>query len=69
MKIKAGEKIGLVGHSGSGKSTITKMLLRFVDVKDGEILIDNQNIKNVTQDDLRSKISTYLKNLFYFTVV
>ena len=57
LKIKAGEKIGLVGHSGSGKSTITKMLLRFVDVKDGEILIDNQNIKNVTQDDLRSKIS------------
>lgn len=57
LKIKAGEKVGLVGHSGSGKSTITKMLLRFVDVKDGEILIDGQNIKNVTQDDLRSKIS------------
>ncbi len=57
LKIKAGEKIGLVGHSGSGKSTITKMLLRFVDIKNGEILIDGQNIKNVTQDDLRSKIS------------
>lgn len=57
LKIKAGEKVGLVGHSGSGKSTITKILLRFVDIKDGEILIDGQNIKNVTQDDLRSKIS------------
>lgn len=57
LKIKAGEKVGLVGHSGSGKSTITKMLLRFVDVKEGEILIDGQNIKNITQDDLRSVIS------------
>lgn len=57
LKIHAGEKIGLVGHSGSGKSTITKMLLRFVDIKDGEILIDGQNIKNISQDDLRSSIS------------
>lgn len=57
LKIHSGEKIGLVGHSGSGKSTITKMLLRFVDIKDGEILIDGQNIKNISQDDLRSSIS------------
>lgn len=57
LHIKKGEKVGLVGHSGSGKSTITKMLLRFLDVKEGSITIDGQNIKNITQDDLRSVIS------------
>ncbi|MBI5139516.1 ABC transporter ATP-binding protein [Candidatus Nomurabacteria bacterium] len=57
LDIKSGEKVGLVGHSGSGKSTITKMLLRFIDIKDGEILIDGQNIAKIKQDDLRSKIS------------
>lgn len=57
LKISAGEKIGLVGHSGAGKSTITKLLLRFVDVTDGVIEIDGQDIRNVTQDDLRKAIS------------
>ncbi|MBI2630927.1 ABC transporter ATP-binding protein [Candidatus Nomurabacteria bacterium] len=57
LKIKAGEKIGLVGHSGSGKSTIVKIILRFSDIKSGEILIDEQNIANIKQEDLRSNIS------------
>lgn len=57
LAIRPGEKVGLVGHSGSGKSTIVKMLLRFADVKNGEILIDGQNVARLRQDDLRSKIS------------
>lgn len=57
LKIKKGEKVGLVGHSGSGKSTITKLLLRFVDISSGEILIDGQNISHITQNDLRNTVS------------
>ena len=57
LHIKPGEKIGLVGHSGSGKTTMTRILLRFSDIDGGEILIDGQNIANITQDDLRSNIS------------
>jgi ATP-binding cassette subfamily B protein len=57
LKINPGEKVGLVGHSGSGKSTITKILMRFVDIASGDILIDGQNIRHITQDDLRKNIS------------
>ena len=54
--IKPGEKIGLVGRSGAGKSTIVNLLLRFYDVESGRILIDGQNIAEVTQDSLREQI-------------
>ncbi len=57
LKIKPGEKVALVGHSGGGKTTITKLLLRFMDIDDGEILIDGQNIALTSQHDLRSAIS------------
>ena len=57
LRIKPGEKIGLVGHSGSGKTTLTKLLLRFTDIQRGEILIDGQNIAAITQDDLRKHIA------------
>jgi ATP-binding cassette, subfamily B, multidrug efflux pump len=56
LKIRAGEKIGLVGRSGAGKSTIVNLLLRFYDVEKGRVLIDGQDIANVTQDSLRSQI-------------
>ncbi len=57
LHIKPGEKIGLVGHSGSGKSTFTRLLLRFSDIQGGQILIDGQNIAKVTQEDLHEQIA------------
>ncbi len=56
MVIQPGEKIGLIGRSGAGKSTLVKLLLRFYDVEQGAILVDGQNIADVTQDSLRSRI-------------
>ncbi len=56
LNIRPGEKIGLVGRSGAGKSTIVNLLLRFYDVEQGAILIDGQNIAHVTQDSLRAQI-------------
>ncbi len=57
LHIASGEKIGLVGHSGGGKTTITKLLMRFMDIQSGAIKIDDQNIDSVTQSDLRSHIA------------
>ncbi len=56
LNIKPGEKVGLVGRSGAGKSTLVNLLLRFHDVEDGKIKIDDQVISDVTQDSLRAKI-------------
>ena len=54
--IEPGEKVGLVGRSGSGKSTFVKLLLRFYDVESGTIRVDGQDISRVTQDSLRARI-------------
>jgi ATP-binding cassette, subfamily B, multidrug efflux pump len=56
LHIRPGEKIGLVGRSGAGKSTITNLLLRFYDVAAGRVLIDGQDIAQVTQDSLREQV-------------
>jgi ATP-binding cassette, subfamily B, multidrug efflux pump len=56
LHIKPGEKVGLVGRSGAGKSTIANLLLRFYDVGSGTITIDGQNIADVTQETLRGAI-------------
>jgi ATP-binding cassette subfamily B multidrug efflux pump len=56
LTIRPGEKIGLVGRSGAGKSTIVNLLLRFYDVEGGRILIDGQDIAQVTQESLRAHI-------------
>jgi ATP-binding cassette subfamily B protein len=57
LSIKNGEKIGLVGPSGGGKTTITKLLLRFMDIQEGIINIDGIDISSVAQQDLRKYIS------------
>jgi ATP-binding cassette subfamily B multidrug efflux pump len=56
LNIAPGEKIGLVGRSGAGKSTIVNLLLRFYDVGSGRILIDGQDIAHATQDSLRAQV-------------
>lgn len=57
LTIPAGKSVGLVGISGSGKTTLTKLLLRFADVTGGEIMIDGQDIRDVTQKSLREAIA------------
>lgn len=56
LVIPAGQKVGLVGYSGSGKSTFVNLILRFYDVTSGRILIQGQDIQDVTQDSLRFNI-------------
>ena len=57
LSIKAGERLALIGPSGGGKTTIVKLLFRFFDIQAGEILIDGQNIANVSQESLRASLS------------
>jgi ATP-binding cassette subfamily B protein len=57
LTIKPGEQIGVVGRSGSGKTSLTRLLLRFSDIDDGQILIDNQDITKITQNNLRHYIA------------
>ncbi|WP_274366128.1 ABC transporter ATP-binding protein [Paenibacillus thermotolerans] len=65
--IKKGEMIGLVGHSGAGKSTFINLISRFYDVNEGEILIDGVDIRNIKQEDLRSQIGVVLQETLLFS--
>ena len=64
LDIKAGEKVAIVGSTGSGKTTIVNLLLRFYELDKGEILIDGKNIKEMSIDLLRSYISLVSQNFF-----
>lgn len=57
LRIKPGERVGLVGHSGSGKTTFVKLLHRLYDVNEGRILIDGQNVAHVSQRSLRAQLA------------
>jgi len=66
LNIKAGEKIGMVGPSGAGKSTIIKLLLRFYDIKNGSVRINNKNIQNITLDSLQDTIAVIPQDVTLF---
>ena len=66
LHIKAGQRIGIVGTSGAGKTTLIKCLLRYFDIKQGAILIDNKNIVDVAQESLRANISVIPQDITMF---
>lgn len=66
IKIKSGSKVGLVGETGCGKSTILSLISRFYDVSGGEILIDNTDIRDIKLESLRGQVSVMLQDNFLF---
>ncbi len=67
LDVKKGEMIGIVGHSGSGKTTLINLIMRLYDVNEGEIVIDDVNIKDISQEALRSQIGVVLQETFLFS--
>jgi ATP-binding cassette subfamily B protein len=66
LSFKPGERVGLVGHSGGGKSTLFALLQRFYDVQAGRILIDGQDVRRVTQESLREAIGVVPQDISLF---
>lgn len=64
--VSSGEMIGLVGHSGAGKTTLINLICRFYDTTEGEILIDGVNVRQIAMQDLRSQIGVVLQDPFLF---
>ncbi|ACT01145.1 ABC transporter ATP-binding protein [Paenibacillus sp. JDR-2] len=67
INVKAGQSIALVGHTGSGKSTIINLLCRFYDPVSGVVRIDGQDIRNITLDSLRSQVGLVMQDTFIFS--
>jgi len=66
FEIEPGKVIGIVGHTGAGKSTLANLLIRLYDVTDGEILIDDINVKDMAFDDLRRNVSIVSQETYLF---
>ncbi|WP_433946506.1 ABC transporter ATP-binding protein [Paenibacillus sp. SN-8-1] len=67
LQVKAGQSVALVGHTGSGKSTIINLVSRFYDITEGRITIDGHDIRDVTLQSLRSQIGIVLQDTFIFS--
>jgi ATP-binding cassette subfamily B protein len=67
FKTKAGESVALVGHTGSGKTTVTNLLMRFYDVQQGRILVDGVDVREWDLHDLRSNFAVVLQDVFLFS--
>ena len=67
LEIKAGQTVALVGHTGSGKTTIVNLVARFYDATSGTVKIDGHNIKDIKLDSLRQRVSTVLQETFIFS--
>lgn len=67
FEVKQGERIAIVGATGSGKSTIISLLNRFYEIENGEICLDHQNIENFTIESLRDEIAVVLQDVFLFS--
>ncbi|MDD5362565.1 MAG: ABC transporter ATP-binding protein [Ignavibacteria bacterium] len=67
FKINAGEKVAFVGHTGAGKTTIINLINRFYDVNKGSISLDNVDIRNLRQKELRKNIGVVLQDVFLFS--
>jgi len=56
FKVLPGQTVGIIGRTGSGKSTLVNLILRFYDVTEGQVLVDGVDVREVRQEDLRSRI-------------
>ncbi len=67
FKVKPGEKVALVGHTGAGKTSIINLLCRFYEINKGQILIDGKDLRDMNLDELRKAISIVQQNIFLFS--